>query len=426
MALTLQVRIVKYMVNGGTLLSDKTTTYSLESGQIAGPIVERDTSGVFTPGTYKVTPFYAITRAVYPKSGSDSRSWEFSTPLYRYVVTMSGDLGMCGQPRTQAAPAFLSATDPTCVSLQQEALLKAYGKVGQLAQLAGLVELAELRESIEMLFQTMRLALNPSDLWTTLRYALHEEHMWARLGPKVLSQASNRYLECRYGWLPLIRSVMGAVELVKEGLRRLDDTTRIYTARAKVDAVYHRSVKPKPYSYGLNPHVEVGYDVDNSVRALACVHYNVIVPPTVSELLGFSPKLIPEAVWAVSKLSFVWDWFLSIGPWLAAIRANADFSFAILGNTVSTTVTSEGVGRTKLIATGAPHDTFEAYVAGKEVKRLTNRPIPNPVIRAGQVIDWLKQLDLLIFAWQKLPRRFRKDLQRNYAALLTRPINYTE
>ncbi len=116
------------------------------------------------------------------------------------------------------------------------------------------------------------------------------------------AKASDKWLELQYGWLPLIKDVQGAAEFLAQTLNFPFE--KKYQVRKK-----------KPLAATVPNDIRDGGDYlfDGKTRGqLICFCKEV----NVAQLLGL---LDPASVlWEVTPWSFVADWFLPIGSYLAA------------------------------------------------------------------------------------------------------------
>lgn len=403
-------------LSDGSVLSSTNKLWDMGTGLIKS-LRQADVSGFFTPGVYKITPFYAITRTVTPSgSGNGEVFISASQAGLVNIKTYSGDIGLAGHGlATLAFDNCVKKDDIVFTSLKNEALLRAFGNVGDLSQLELGTELGELRETWSLLWETILSIFRAPSNWRNFLSHLKTEKGVKQLTEKVISSLPGGYMEFRYGWMPLMRSIHDILEVLKEGLRKLDVSDRICTARGKAKRTIRRfygPVQSSSYSY-----IKVGIDVSCNCTAKAYVHYKVKNAPGLMDLLGLSPKFIPETTWQLAKLSFVWDWFVTLGAWLSAIRGFVDGDYQILGNCVTTTIVGDGKSElTEPVTLGK----FKAYgdFFNKEVVRQVNLPLPLPQIRYSNVLDIYKYVDLLIIGSQFLPKQLRQDLRRSFAKVI--------
>jgi hypothetical protein len=134
------------------------------------------------------------------------------------------------------------------------------------------------------------------------------------------NRAGSLWLEYRYGWLPLLSDIYGAVEMIE----KLDDGSYDrYAIRAK--SKYRRSLdKSKTWSGYVGRYYTIPAIADNvlngelqvKIRLDAKVDTNVYLRLVDCGVLD--PLLV---AWEKVPYSFVVDWFLSIGQFLEASNA---------------------------------------------------------------------------------------------------------
>lgn len=135
-----------------------------------------------------------------------------------------------------------------------------------------------------------------------------------------------RWLEVRYGWMPLIYDIQGT-------LKALDVVHKPrYTSRGYAnDSTF--SVSNDTYNYG--DAWELAYTktqgLDKRVRAY--IIYEVEKSGLKLQSLGLLQ--LPQTAWELVKFSFVVDWFIDIGSWLDAITPRVGVNVLAEGYTVT-------------------------------------------------------------------------------------------
>lgn len=302
-------------------------------------------TGKFQPGIYRVNP-YAVSRQVYRLNNLNvTQTWTASG--WTYTHSDQGFLGL------KAAATIPSLTLPNSTSsLKERALQKALAKLGKSD--VGLGEnLGELRETIEMLrspFKGLRDFLfnrnyhNLGLLQKIEHYSNSGEWVGPRKlgtkglclleGRKAAEVAMSSWLELRYGLMPLVYTIEDIMELVKEKVVALDPQ-RIRSARAREKLTEtSKSTVPR---YGYYKFLyDTTLQVEDTYTAYASVQYRQKEPFGDLSKLGLSPRFLPELVWELTRLSFVVDWWFSIGDFLGSLRIIPEIE--ILGNTVGVKV----------------------------------------------------------------------------------------
>ena len=306
---------------------------------------ESSDTGKFIPGVYRVNP-YVVSKQIYALSSVNvTQAWTASGWTYKY--TDSGPLGL------KAAASISSLPPPSSTdSLKKRALQKALAKLGKSD--VGLGEnLGELRETIEMLrspFKGLRDFLfnrnyhnlgllqkiehfSNTGRWVVPRKKGHGRPLIYE-GRKAAEVAASSWLELRYGLMPLVWAIGSVMDLVQEKVSA-HDPNRIRSVRAKVSLSENFEKALTPYSYhkfSYNPHLIV----QDELTAYASVQFRQKEPFGVLSKLGLDPRFVPELVWELTRLSFVVDWWFSIGDFLGSLRVVPEVE--ILGNTVGVKV----------------------------------------------------------------------------------------
>ena len=407
------VRYTDKTYYNGVCISTRTDAL-VSTGVDSGTFRTADVSGVFIPGTYKTTPFSASTWRAPADSGpvTLTRNWISGPSLYQEVI--EGPVSSFG---ASSVPTVITNL-PNFNAAKTEALLRALGNVGNGKQLELATELGELRETLDLLAGTI------NNLWYFLRHPFKVDTLrqiilaergrskWTRKG---LRELPDKWMEFRYGWLPLVRSISDALEVFREGLKKLElMPDRIFTARGK--SLSSDTVKGTVSTGHWMWPITMKYNVVYDHTARAFVHYKVLTAPTIPDYVGLSLKYLPETAWELTSCSFVWDWFFGIGNWLAGARGILDFDFAILGNVVGVKTAGKGVRtyemtRTDFIQEGSMNGFHEL----SSYHRTPNVPFPLlPGLRASINIDWKKIVDLFIIGSQRLPKSLKR---RNFLGI---------
>lgn len=120
-----------------------------------------------------------------------------------------------------------------------------------------------------------------------------------------------------------------------------------------------------------------------------------------------SPRHIPEVVWELTKLSFVWDWFLTIGPWLQGFRLKPEIK--VLGNTVGKKIDRKVTANAEYLTTGygdapkgRPCKGNVTYTYKSYNRVVGSVPPLTPVFRVGDVFDLCKIVDSLTLILQRI------------------------
>lgn len=127
---------------------------------------------------------------------------------------------------------------------------------------------------------------------------------------KILDFSNSRWLEYRYGWLPLVSSVYDALDILyKENLERV----RTITATSKREANGTRSYAGHSTSIGIIP----GSHTHTSTERCRVVVEMYTPGAGIWDWTSLSPSVI---AWELLPLSFVADWFVSVGDSLSYLE----------------------------------------------------------------------------------------------------------
>jgi hypothetical protein len=130
------------------------------------------------------------------------------------------------------------------------------------------------------------------------------------LKPKKLrGTIANRWLELRYGWMPLLSDLHGAVEELQ---RNLDvPRYRKLTVRAKAESRLHGTAN------GPMPGMKIYVDGNHSISCKATIYLRQ-ASPVMTRVGATNPAVV---AWELLPYSFVIDWLIPIGNWLNSLDA---------------------------------------------------------------------------------------------------------
>lgn len=153
--------------------------------------------------------------------------------------------------------------------------------------------------------------------WERLDRALkraYSRHDWGQM-------YQDLWLTWRYGIRPLIFEVQGYIDFLNG--KALKGVER-WTARSRAKAKVYRSAETTTLSLyptaGMN--LQVFSQCTWAVEASGGVLYQLEMI-NLAIRLGLTPDKIPSTAWELTKLSFVFDWFINIGPVISALTPHA-------------------------------------------------------------------------------------------------------
>lgn len=242
-----------------------------------------------------------------------------------------------------ALPGFLALDEPDLEDLRALAATKAYANVTS-TQANALVTMFEMRKTQQLIMDTAH------KLDRVLRKCWSNKHLlreaYQKLGttnPKLVkrhlqkqfkfltSQLENHWLEMRYGWRPLVKDIddwSKAINAAGLAQYRLRQTFRGWNSTLLSDT---DTVVADFYS---------GFYTWTFVRStstiLECRAGCLAEPRTYGVMDHFGFTKIPYALWDLTRLSFVVDWFLNVSDFISSYTP--DTYYKILGSWATHTV----------------------------------------------------------------------------------------
>jgi hypothetical protein len=301
---------------------------------------------------------------------------------------------------------------------EQLALQKATSKLST-ADLELGETLGEYRETIQMLRSPLsglkKFLLDDRSRNYRLLIALMKKdkrqvaRLTGRTGLASADAMASTWLELRYGLRPLVMLVQDVIERVNSQQVAMFDPDKIRSARSRLTFSDERWEWMETLFQGY-PIIRSRAKVEDVYQATASVQYRQTAPATFLDSLGLTPRFLPEVAWQLTKLSFVWDWIFSIGPWLGTLRCNPDIE--VLGNTVGIKherkiyLTATEM-RYKLNAwKGLPgvhddHKGGDLMIKRTQYERKVDVDLSYlPHFTYGRVLDLYKAVDSLMLIWQ--------------------------
>lgn len=378
-------------------------------GQVLGTNkwIDQDLVGRYQPGVYREN---AVKMYEFSGSSVPSPPCE-STFLYSGATLrgrrIDGDIAAYLTP-VNVMPWKIGLTIPPFRdSMGSESAAKAYGRLNEAETDAAMI-LAELGETIGMLRNPLAALRKMLQLWKTTANK-------RRKTASFIDALSGSWLEYRYGIMPLIMDIEMIMDEIegqlglscsfihkKRGTSRYKTSTdyvgtdyvfgEILVDRRTTELIEWKTVTTVSYN------IDAGWD---TTRRLA--HW------------GFSPNQWLSIAWELVPFSFVADWFVNFGAWLAAVMPKPYIK--VLGASTSWKVTREISTKIDRVYVSQPTWTPQvmpcsSYYYGVEnyLERTLQTPIPvTPVINA-KILNIKRALDSLSLIWQLVPRRFKRKL----------------
>jgi hypothetical protein len=360
--------------------------------------------GFFEPGAYRVNPYSVGSY----RSVKDILSLMYDNSA---LGTATDYVTVQGNPFGYYSIYFIDTygtwDDPYHAKL---ALQRAYGNVN--AALLGLgTELGELSETLAMLrnpLKQLRNFLNhvnwKREKWHLFNFLATGRYK-GRSGKRAFQAATSTWMEIRYGLRPLLYTIEEVMSLIREGIKPLEE--RIYNARSSSSGVIDRktrsSINAAVHTYTT---VRADFNCEVQFRANASVQYRYKDLPTALERYGLHATHLPEIAWELTRLSFVVDWFLGIGPWIASLRRSPSVEY--LGNTLGKKVTMK-VTVSNLKYKYAYDSTWYPFTGSAECDirkdtytRTVDEDLAGPQFFSSDFLDYLKSVDLVIILLQNI------------------------
>jgi len=402
-------------------------SYGVQSAIVSSTKTSVNT-GKFSPNVFRINP-YSVMRESAHVAGSGTiigRKQVDASSMYEYEYT--GPIaGTCFSNRyCWKVPIF--SQDQELQRLADVCLQKAYSKVGS-PDFGGLENLGELRETLELLrnpFKALRDFLafkNPK-----LGGASNGTLLGCLLNPKSSrSQAilastkltgnvvAKTWLEVRYGLRPLVSAVQDVIKLVDKVVNSFD-ANRVRSKRSKLKIDRHTA---STETGGANGVVLMSGKCicHHKIKICGIVYFKQKTDLSQAQKLGLDLRYLPEAIWELTRLSFVVDWLFTIGPWLGSLRFQPEILY--LGATTSCKIDSFGsITLNPRSATGVEFgtlykmtgDSTEVKFEGQRFDRVVKgtQPPSLPLFRGTSGLDFWKVLDGLALINQSMSFNIRR------------------
>lgn len=350
--------------------------------------------GKYVPGVFRVNP---VVLEKHVALGSPARST--GTDIF---LTNQGKINghiaahimnACNMSPSSSNWGYYTQWDPTSAG---HSLQKAYASMNEAALDVG-VMLGELRETLAGLANPLS-ALRD---YAKLANKLGKQGKRPK-GSDTLSMLSGSWLEWRYGIQPLILSIQDIIEHVQSQALAMQGKLLRKGGKVKYEKSYKVSGWVYPGSYYLYGDVEI--NVKTKYRSV--VFYNLTRPLSWQETYGMDLGSLPGIAWELATLSFVWDWFFSVGDWLGSL--NTSDARTVLGSTTSQ--------KSVVVATARPTKIrYYNFVDSKcspgslqityeKLDRRINQPLPLGPVVNREALSLKRQVDALTLLWQSVPK----------------------
>lgn len=264
----------------------------------------------------------------------ERRSRSFSSAYISYGSGLSDNWEVV---RTGDVSAFVeSVVDRTHAwegsrrAIRDRVLVNAYAKIRDDSLMSGEI-MADCGQSLRMLRRPFGGSVK------LLKRMLKEASRSYRKTTESVTRANaGAWLEYRYGWKPLFLDAKQGLKMYSQSVNRLEKARKVSRASEAYSAN-----EPSSFACTIGFHnTECTGHIDQTVKGVisAGIIYAVSGRTTsqaLSEDLRLGIDSMASTGWELIPLSFVVDWFVHVGPWLAAV--NLPPSVSVLGSWVTTT-----------------------------------------------------------------------------------------
>jgi hypothetical protein len=223
-------------------------------------------------------------------------------------------------------------------------------------------------------------------------------------------QTASSWLLYRYGLVPLAKQIESYLEYFSSQLENVE-LHKLRRAKGSCKAGGDVSFSYSNITTPFNVKLSFQGSINYKVKSTTSTYYTFIGIPTKQERLGLSALDIPEAVWERLYLSFVWDWFIGIGDWLAGLKFDLyrELTGMCTSHKVVETCTiscTKATNSTGTIIYDTPSDVFSTTTERLVRVVNPNSSLPRiPVVNSA--MNLLRQIDAVTLLWQRLPRTWR-------------------
>lgn len=201
--------------------------------------------------------------------------------------------------------------------LRAEAVTKAYSRV-DVSELDILASLGEMPETVEWFKDVLRRLINIIASYKKKQYLamfkpskpLTKAKLYKK-GKKVATGTEDAWMEARYAIRPLVMEVKDYLEALDS---KIEKAIRKTARSSFIDLTSQESVSPSTRSF-FGGYIRRRTTNTRSIRA--GVLY-AIQPDKMGWWSHLGLDAPVSAIWAVTTLSFVFDWFFNVGQWIAS------------------------------------------------------------------------------------------------------------
>lgn len=280
------------------------------------------------------------------------------------------------------------------------AIVSAYAKAKS-PKFDGTTNLGELKETVKGI-------LNPLSGIRSIfkKFKTSKQFSRSSRGKEVLdlaSHLSDQWLEYRYGIMPLVLSVQDLIKTV--GMNPVVSGGYLLQSFHGGEKIAGSDTKTiEDMNYWVVP-FKTAVSVKTSTQVGASVCARLAIDE--ERLYGLRMVDIPSTAYELVTLSFVLDWFFSVGDWIRAVTP--DPKIKVLASSVS--ISRKYEAKIDLVAykvdgvsnlyAPVPGENFYRYKV-EELRRIVNPNLPSFPIWDDDTLSWMRQLDAVSLGWGKL------------------------
>lgn len=240
-----------------------------------------------------------------------------AAPAYqKRTITLTGDLSFYTDMQL---PYYQLEMDDTSDSVN-DALASCVSDLASQYDL--LTDISELGSTLAMMNSIYNRLRHPMKAWHDFQQKVHRQYK----GEKLNSILTDRWMEFRYGVMPLVYSAQDAFDLVQKA-------TETYKTSRKTVNVMSAGTPTRDMS---QMHIFESGSMSVTHRITGKARYSSSGGRVISQI-GFNPFL---TAWELVPLSFVVDWFVNIGDYIQAQTSSVSGAFAESKFCISTKTTS--------------------------------------------------------------------------------------
>lgn len=198
-----------------------------------------------------------------------------------------------------------------------------------------IVSVAELHKTVDLVASTVvklrrfRQAIVRGDGYNILRRIVGRNFKHNKPSKDIASSTSSRWLEYRYGWLPLVYEVQGAVKALSPTrefkTRAVARGRKEFTRKESWNAVHNGL-------FGSMGNFTFKYEQDEKLSCRAYCLFEADLRFQTARDFGVTE--VPLALWELVPFSFVVDWFVNVGDWITAMTPKLGVNILAEGVTV--------------------------------------------------------------------------------------------